>query len=100
MFRGILMKKYYLQIISLQIIIISLQIHSSNSNQEIGLKFTPEPNTGLSEGLDRNTQVPSQINCNPDHQHYQQDKKGKNTGKPQFSQFDLDGIHNTQCIRG
>ena len=56
----------------------------------------PNPNTSLRKGLDSNTHVPSQININPDHQHRQQEKKGKNTGK---TQFDLDGLHNTQRIR-
>ena len=92
------MKTYYLQIISLQIIIISLPINSINSNKETGLKLTPGPNTGLREGLESNTHVPSQINVDPYHQHHQQEKKGKNTGKTQFFQFDLDALHNTQRI--
>ena len=90
----------YLQIIIISLQIISLQINSTNSDQETGLKFTPDPNTGLSEGLDSNTYVPSQINFNPDHQHQQQEKKGENTGKRKFPQFGLDDLHNTQRIRG
>ena len=73
---------------------------SSSSDQETGLKFTPDPNTSLKEGLDSNTHVPSQIHLNPDHQHHQQEKKGENTGKHQFCQFGLEALKNTQRIRG